>query len=144
MPPPIVILGTLLVGLYLDGRLRAWPEFMFITTGFGILVIASGLTLIAAALGLFRSFRTRAEPWQPASALVSSGVYRFSRNPMYLGMLLTYAGLATALQSVTAVFLLLPLLVVIDRLVIRREEAYLQRRFGKTYENYRVEVRRWF
>lgn len=114
VPPPIVILGTLLMGLYLDGRLTDRPEFMPITLGFGVLAIFSGLGLIAAALGVFRRLRTRVEPWQPASALVSSGVYRFSRNPMYLGMLLTYAGVAIALQSLMAVLLLLPLFVVIE------------------------------
>lgn len=62
---------------------------------------------------------------------------------MYLGMLLTYAGVAIALQSLMAVLLLLPLFVVIDRFVVRREEAYLQRRFGEAYDKFRLEVRRW-
>lgn len=144
VPPPLVIAGTLMVGLHLDGRLKVWPELMLLTSGFGVLVIVSGLALIAAALGLFRGAETRAEPWRPASALVSSGVYRLSRNPMYLGMLMVYAGIATALQSVTTVLLLLPLFVGIDRLVVRREEAYLQRRFGERYDKYMLEVRRWF
>lgn len=143
VPPPLVIVGTLLLGLDLDGRLTAWPEFMFITTLFGGLVGSAGLAIIARTFGLFRKAETRAEPWQPATALVRSGVHKVSRNPMYLGMLATYGGVALAMQSVSALLLLLPLFMTINWFVVRREEAYLQRRFGSAYDEYRREVRRW-
>ena len=143
VPPPLIIGGTLLAGLWLDGRLRDAPALMLLPSLVGSAVIAFGLAIILAALGLFRKAETRPEPWQAATTLVRSGVYRFTRNPMYLGMLLTYAGVALALQSPTAGLLLLPLILVIDRAVVAREETYLARRFGPDYERYRGEVRRW-
>ena len=143
VPPPLIILGTLLTGLWADGRLAFRSPFMLIPLAMGALVVCVGLGTIAAALGVFRKAETRPEPWKPAANLVLKGVYRFTRNPMYLGMLLTYAGFALAFRSVTAAALLLPLFVVIDRVVVAREEAYLTRRFGADYIKYKMEVRRW-
>lgn len=142
IPPPLIMLGTLLVGLIVDGRVGLWPDmspFVFL----GALLAASGAGLIAMALGLFRRADTRPEPWQPASNLVLGGIYRFTRNPMYLGMLLIYGGVAVALESPTAGLLLVPLVVVLDRFVVAREEAYLLRRFGAAYLSYQARVRRW-
>ncbi len=62
---------------------------------------------------------------------------------MYLGMLLTYAGIAIALRSPTAGILLVPVLAIMDRIVVAREEAYLERRFGESFIRYRSQVRRW-
>lgn len=143
IPPPAIIIGTLLVGLGLDGRLIAAPEWMLIPTMVGMSISLLGVSLIVAALGRFRRVGTRAEPWQPSTTLVRNGVFRFTRNPMYLGMLLVYAGIALALQSVAAGGLLIPLWIVIDRAVIKREENYLLRRFGPEFQSYRAEVRRW-
>ena len=143
VPPPLIVAVTLLVGLWFDGRLQSWPN-----TPPLLLIIGSGLTtagfsLIGIALRLFRRARTRPEPWQPATELVQTGIYRFTRNPMYLGMLVTYAGVALMLQSPAAGLLLIPLGVVIDRFVIAREEAYLRDCFGRSYDVYRSKVRRW-
>lgn len=142
VPPPLIIFGTLLVGLIVDGRLRRWPE-MSPLVFLGALLVAIGVGLIAMALGLFRRAETRPEPWQPASELVLGGVYRFTRNPMYLGMFAIYGGVAIALKSPMAGLLLVPVMVVIDRFVVAREEAYLRRRFGPAYLSYQERVRRW-
>ena len=143
VPPPLIILGTLVIGLWIDGRLAFRTPFMVIPLVIGVLIVCVGLAAIGAALGLFRKAGTRAEPWKPAANLVLKGVYRFTRNPMYLGMLLIYAGLALAFRSLTAGALLFPLFFVMDRLVVAREEDYLTRRFGGVYNKYREEVRRW-
>ena len=143
IPPPAIIIGTLLVGLGIDGRLAVAPEPMLIPTTIGVGISILGLSLIAAALGRFHRVGTRAEPWQPSKVLVRNGVFRFTRNPMYLGMLLVYAGIALALQSVAAGALLIPLWLMIDRTVVKREEQYLLRRFGSAFREYRAEVRRW-
>ncbi len=79
----------------------------------------------------------------PSSALVTSGPYRFTRNPMYLGMASLYAGIALAFGLLWSLALLLVVLVVIDRGVIAREERYLERRFGDEYRLYKQQVRRW-
>lgn len=143
VPPPLIIGGSLLAGLAIDGRVQSMPVLETVSATAGSLMTALGLGLVAVSLGLFRSARTRPEPWQPASALIHSGLYRYTRNPMYLGMLLIYAGLATALRSPTAGLLLIPVFAIMDRLVVVREEAYLRRRFGAEFERYRATVRRW-
>ena len=144
VPPPVIVAGTLLAGLWFDGRLQTFPRPPLSLLTDGSVAIAMGLALIGAALGLFRRARTRPEPWQPATELVQTGIYRFTRNPMYFGMLVTYAGVALVLQSPAAGLLLIPLGLVIDRFVIAREETYLRRRFGPSYDAYRSIVRRWF
>ena len=77
------------------------------------------------------------------AVLINEGPYRFSRNPIYVGFAITYAGLAIAMDSALALFLLLPCLAVVDQFVIAREERYLAARFGADYDAYRNRVRRW-
>jgi len=84
------------------------------------------------------------KPWKASSAFVTEGVYRWTRNPMYLGMALAYAGAALLLDSLVALLLLIPLVFVIQKEVIAREEAYLEDRFGERYRRYKADVRRWF
>jgi protein-S-isoprenylcysteine O-methyltransferase Ste14 len=86
---------------------------------------------------------TNVQPSQPSTSLVSTGLYRISRNPMYLGMALLYAGLALLLESIVALILLPVVLVIIQTQVIVREERYLEARFGDDYVAYKGRVRRW-
>ena len=109
----------------------------------GGVLVASGAFLIVAALGLFRLAKTRPEPWQPTTAIVTNGIYGYTRNPMYLGMALTYAGVAILCDSVVALLLLIPALLVIQYGVIRLEEHYLDGKFGADYRTYMQRVRRW-
>ena len=139
LPPPLIFGGLLAVGLMIDrSPLRFHPVSIV-----GLALAAGGLVLIAIALGLFRRSKTRPEPWQPASSLIISGLYRFTRNPMYLGMASLSLGIALAFTSVAAVLLSLAALTIIDRFVVPREEAYLSRRFGQDYRAYLARVRRW-
>lgn len=139
VPPPLIFGGPLVAGLTIDMHLHEFG----IPQGLGILFFAGALVLVGAGLNLFRRERTRPEPWQPASALVVSGIYRFTRNPMYLGMALAALAVATFCQSFSGVALTLVAAAIIDRFVIRREEAYLQRRFGNEHQSYKQQVRRW-
>jgi protein-S-isoprenylcysteine O-methyltransferase Ste14 len=109
----------------------------------GWILVASGLTLATTALILFFRRRTTVRPDRPATALVTSGPYKFTRNPMYVSQVLMYAGLAIMWQSVWALLLLPFVVVYIDRQVIRREESHLERRFGTEYREYRARTRRW-
>jgi protein-S-isoprenylcysteine O-methyltransferase Ste14 len=93
--------------------------------------------------GLFHRLRTAIIPFKPASRLVTSGIYRWTRNPMYLGMALIYAGVAILFDSPVALLLLVAVVVIIQRSVIAREEAYLERAFGDEYRVYKGRVRRW-
>ena len=77
------------------------------------------------------------------TALVTTGPYRISRNPGYLGLALAYAGIAVLAHAVWVLAMLVPALVVVDRMVIAREERYLERRFGEQYSSYKRRTRRW-
>ena len=139
VPPPLMLAAFVGVGLLIDGG----PMATGLVLAAAMIVGLAGLGLIASALGLFFRSKTRPEPWRAASFLVAAGPYRFTRNPMYLGM--TLVGLAAALASSSAAAALMTLLaaLIVDRVVIRREEAYLTRRFGMDYQAYRDKVRRW-
>lgn len=143
VPPPLLTLGVLALGLAFDGRFTGVPETHLYWRVFAAAVVAVGVILIVVALGIFRKRGTRPEPWAPASTIVTSGLYRFTRNPMYLGMLLVYSGLALYLWSPISGLLLVPLFLIMNWVIIPREEAYLTRRFGEPYLAYRRSTRRW-
>jgi protein-S-isoprenylcysteine O-methyltransferase Ste14 len=108
-------------------------------------LISTGITLSLLGVRSFRRAKTTVNPTCPGSstALVASGVYRITRNPMYLGFLLILAGAAVLMENATA-FLILPAFVLyLNRFQIRAEEAALQARFGDTFTIYRSRVRRW-
>jgi protein-S-isoprenylcysteine O-methyltransferase Ste14 len=91
----------------------------------------------------FRSARTSMVPMRPSTALVTSGPYRVTRNPMYVGMAFLYAGLALLLGVIWSLAFLPAVLLMVDRFVIAREERYLEARFGEEYRAYKGRVRRW-
>jgi protein-S-isoprenylcysteine O-methyltransferase Ste14 len=91
----------------------------------------------------FRRAGTTENPFKPSTALVFDGPYRFTRNPMYLGMAAVYVGLAFVLGLMWALLFLPLVLIAVDRLVIAREEPYLERKFGEEYVAYKRRVRRW-
>ena len=160
-PPPLIYLGFLLAGwgvieaaalpsvvAAIGPEASAWLTVGFgletpVRRGLALVLIVGGLVLDGAAAGHFRRLRTAVEPWKPTTALATGGLYRFTRNPIYLGFAITYAGLALAMDSLLVLFLLVPCLVVVDRFVIQREERYLANKFGAEYAAYRQTVRRW-
>ena len=144
IPPPLIVLGTLLLGAAFDERLTQWDSPSWPALLAGTLLIGAGLGIMIAAVRLFGRAGTPKQPWLPSTALVTDGIYRRTRNPMYAGMLLVYSGLASYLQSLSAAILLIPLVLIFDRLIIPREEAFLRRRFGQAYLDYCARVRRWF
>jgi protein-S-isoprenylcysteine O-methyltransferase Ste14 len=143
VPPPAFYAIAVLGGYLLN---RRWP----LPVGEGVIVAAAAwvLTLVWVALtissvGNFRRSRTSIVPIRPATALVTSGIYRFTRNPMYVGMAALTAALALFMNSWWPIVLLLPVLVVVRVFVIALEERYLERRFGAEYVGYMRRVRRW-
>lgn len=144
-PPPLAFLGFLLIGLVIDrvAGLAGWG----LPTSLRLLLAAAatglGLALIVPALGGFRKAKTPPEPWREVKALVKTGVYRFTRNPMYLGMAGIYSGLALGMNSVSAIVLLPIVIVIIRSQVIAAEETYMAKTFGAAYRDYCDQVRRW-
>lgn len=145
LPPPLIYFGFLAVGWGL-GQWIDEPSLglaVEVRRGVALTLIVGGLLLDGAAAGYFRRLGTPPEPWKPTTALATGGLYRFSRNPIYLGFAITYLGLAVAMDSPIALALLVPCLIVVDRFVIAREERYLAGRFGAEYAAYKGKVRRW-
>lgn len=145
VPPPLIFLGLTLVGPVFD-RLLAVPPLDFgraVRTVLIVILVTLGLTLVLAAIRRFQRAGTRAEPWAPSSAIVCDGIYRFTRNPMYVGMALVMLGLALVIGSISSLAMVAVAILVVDRYVIRREEAYLEAKFGSAYNEYRRRVRRW-
>jgi protein-S-isoprenylcysteine O-methyltransferase Ste14 len=144
--PPLLFLGALLLGLLLDRLLPlsfpvAWSDLINgIIAGSLILI---GLALAAAGIRNFSSARTPVPTNEPTRALVTSGIHGWTRNPIYLGMFLLYGGIGVAAQSLWMLILILPLAIAIRFGVVAREEAYLERRFGDAYRDYKARVRRW-
>lgn len=145
-PPPLIFLGFLIAGIALEyGVVRTQgldmpPSLRWTVTP---LLFLAGLAFIAAALARFRRADTPAPPWQPTTAFVAEGVYRWSRNPMYLGMALIYSALGVAADAPVVFWLLVPLVMTIHYGVILREERYMAARFGAPYLDYAHHVPRW-
>jgi protein-S-isoprenylcysteine O-methyltransferase Ste14 len=145
VPVPWVFVLTYLVGAGVE---RAWPLDSAVKTLRGLTVIGIAVFGLGAAIagwGLwtFRKARTTTVPGEASSQLVAWGPYRFSRNPMYVGLTLAYLGEAGILRQIWPV-LLLPLVIgYVNGIVIPVEEDKLREGFGGAYDRYRSSVRRW-
>lgn len=144
-PPPLIYLLLLVLGIW-TGRKLNLPGIGLdesAVTVIGALLAVIGIIVNLAGAGLFHKLRTAIIPFKPATKLVTSGIYGWTRNPMYLGMALIYAGIAILFDSILALALLPLVLAIIQTNVIAREEVYLERRFGDAYRDYKRRVRRW-
>jgi protein-S-isoprenylcysteine O-methyltransferase Ste14 len=142
--PPLLFLGTIALAALLEAVVPfPLPLSPGVAYGLGALLVLGGLALLLLGARRFSAAGTNIPPTLPTTALVVTGPYRWSRNPLYLAMLLIYAGLGIAALSSWALLLAVPLVLVLNYGVIIREEAYLERKFGGDYRAYRARVRRW-
>jgi protein-S-isoprenylcysteine O-methyltransferase Ste14 len=109
----------------------------------GAIVFVLALALVAWAIVTITRAGSNVPTNLPTTAIVESGPYRFTRNPIYLGMFLGLIGLAIAFDNLWLLMMLVPFALVIHYGVVAREEAYLERKFGDAYRGYRSRVRRW-
>lgn len=109
----------------------------------GGMVFVLALALIAWAIATITRAGSNVPTGMPTTTIVAAGPYRFTRNPIYLGMFLGLVGLAIAFDSLWLLGTLVPFALVIRYGVVAREEAYLERKFGDAYRHYRARVRRW-
>ena len=143
--PPLIMAGFAVAMWLMD---RYLPVAEWISGDWqraGYVVMAAALVIDLWALSLFLRARTTIHPLRLGenSALVVDGIYRLTRNPMYLGLLLLLTGLAVRLGSVSPFFLLPVFVAVVHRLQIVHEERFLVTKYGRTYEDYRARVGRW-
>ena len=141
-PPPVIYVGFLGLGFVLESllpgaELPGWAQWI------GAVVIVAGVALMILFEVAFKRAGTEANPYRPSTALATDGPYRFSRNPGYLGMAITYIGITLAAEAPWALVTLVPATLVIQYGVIAREERYLERLFGEEYLSYKRTTRRW-
>lgn len=142
-PPPLIYLAGLASGWVLHkfmpinllpGR---WARLV------GGVLSGFALALGGSAFATMHRAKTPPEPWEPTTAIVAHGPFRYTRNPIYLSFTLLYAGISAALNSLTMLLPLPVVLIVVLRGVIEREERYLEQKFGDEYVHYKQRVRRW-
>ena len=141
--PPVLVSMHVLAAFFLN---KLWPlSFTFPKVlewvGYVLVLIGLGLT-ISAASGLMRA-RTTLDPHGSVSNIVTSGPYRFSRNPIYLGFVCLLIGFPFIFRMYWGLILSPLLIVLMNMLVIQHEEAYLAKKFGEAYTGYKSRVRRW-
>jgi len=141
--PPALFAGTLALGLLLHFifPVNFLPRSIAIASG--VVVIVGAALIAISAFRAMRRAQTAVNPSHPTTAIVSDGAFGFSRNPIYLSLTLLYVGIALLFNALWVLLLLLPLVVVVQSGVIRREERYLERKFGDEYLRYKGSVRRW-
>ena len=145
VPPPLIYAAGIGAGWLLH-RWRPLPITDGPSTARMLLALLCGLLYLVIFVGAFTAFRrahTTLIPNRPATALVTVGPYRVSRNPMYVSMVALYLGLTLLLDSWWPLLLLPIVVVIVDRAVIAREERYLGAAFPGEYGAYRARVRRW-
>ncbi len=142
--PPIAWALAFVVGLGVDWLypLRFVPASVR-GAWVGSAIFVVGLVLAIWAIVTIRKAGTRVETNKPTTTIVANGPYRFTRNPIYIGMFLGQTGLAIGFDSLWILATLVPFYFVIRHGVIAREEAYLERKFGDVYLDYKSRVRRW-
>ena len=142
--PPVLVAIALAVGLGLEWIFPTQlfdPELGF---WLGLLLIGVAVLLVSGPAIQFFKAKTGIATFQPASKLVTSGIYGLSRNPIYIGLIAGLLGLALLIDSLWLLLTVPAVALVLDRGVILREETYLEEKFGEDYRSYKRRVRRWF
>ncbi len=142
-PPPLIYLAGIVIGLVLPNPVPTSILPRGLGYGVGAVLILSAVWISLWGVREMRRAGTAVNPRTPTTALVTTGPFRFSRNPLYVSLTLCYLGIAIAAQSLWALVLLLGVLAVTQYGVIYREERYLEDRFGAEYVRYKERVRRW-
>jgi len=147
VPPPLMAAVALVVGLVLDWLAPAYILSLMVAVGVriavGLVLMAAGGALGFAAVRVFRKAGTAVRPWKPSSALVTEDVFQWLRNPMYVGLMLMLAGFAVMIASDWTLVMTIVFALVIHFGVVKREERYLEAKFGDPYRAYRKRVRRY-
>lgn len=142
-PPPLIFLTGIALGVALD---RLWPGGFWPGEARWLVaapLIAGGFFVVFLAFQRFRTAGTHIEPYKPTTAIVTDGLFGWSRNPIYLSMVAVMVGIAVAINNFWVLVMLAPVLVVMSIGVIAREERYLLGKFGDDYQRYKDTVRRW-
>ena len=146
-PPPLIALAAVVLGLALDWLLPAYVLTVLLSywerVFIAVILIGAGAALAIPAMRGFRSAGTHVEPWKASTVLVTGGVFGRLRNPMYVGLTLLLAGLSIFLASDWMLVMTIVFMPVIHFGVVKREERYLEAKFGDAYRAYKASVPRY-
>ena len=144
VPAPVIFLIFFVFGLALNWILPL-PILtnLLVVRVAGLLVVGVGFFVGGIAVVEMRRVHTSPNPHKPVTTLVEAGVFRYSRNPVYLAMFVIYIGIAICINVLWLIFLFPVLLWSIKNCVVKPEEDYLERRFNDVYREYKKRVRRW-
>ena len=141
--PPLIYLSGLVLGIamhFIDPMTFISEK---LTLPLGVAALLLSWFLVIRAMRSLMDAHTNVDPRQPTTALVTSGPYAFSRNPIYLSMALFAVGIGILANELWIILTLIPVLGIIHIGVILREEKYLTKKFGEEYARYKARVRRW-
>jgi protein-S-isoprenylcysteine O-methyltransferase Ste14 len=141
--PPALVAGSVLLGFVLQ---KVAPNPVLpkrVRRGLGLALTVSAFAVAFSALRELREAHTPFDVREPTTAVVTTGIYAYTRNPLYLAMMMLYLGIGSLRNSRWHWLLALPTAVALQVAVIAREEAYLERKFGAEYLDYKARVRRW-
>ena len=143
--PPLIYIVALGIGFLLQWLVPLSVSQSWRSPGrvVGYALVAIGLALMGSAVGLFFRAGTTPNPTQPTTTLVFRGPYRFTRNPMYVGNMVVTAGIGLAGNTWWPLVMAFVASAIVRRVVIAREEQYLEHKFGEPYVEYTKRVRRW-
>ena len=142
-PPPLIALLNVLFGALLNWF---WPLPIIsenLRWPLGLAFVLVGLGTIVSCSRLFKKAHTNIEPWKTTSHIVTTGIYAFSRNPIYLSFVLIGLGIAFAVNTLWIVLMQISVVLLIQKFVIAKEETYLESKFGEEYRTYKSNVHRW-
>ncbi len=141
--PPVIFGVALLTGIVIDVVYPLPNIPIGIQLGIGIAIVISGILLIRSSMTSIDRAGTTYDPYAVSTALVTTGTYRYTRNPGYLGLAVIQFGLAVMIDSIWILLTTIIAIAVVNQFVIKLEEEKLGRSFGQEYQNYIKQVRRW-
>lgn len=142
-PPPLIYAVPLVAGWYVN-RANPFPIMSgLFAQRIGIALIVIAILLDLSAIVQFWRKHTSMMPYKPTTAIIQTGPFRMTRNPLYLSMTLLYVGISLVMNAMWPLLFLPLVLLIMHRGVIQREERYLEQKFGDEYIGYKSRVRRW-
>ena len=143
VPPPLLVGLAFAVGVWLRVNAPRPVLAPVLAQGLAVLSLAAGAAIGVGGFRAFRLARTSFLPHEESTALIERGPFRFTRNPLYLSLVLAHLAVALWLNNLWMLLLAAPLVLALQTLVIAQEERYLEEQFGEPYRAYRTRVRRW-
>ena len=142
-PPPLIFIIGMIIGYAINYRFPVTLGESEYINLFGKLLITVAITVLGYALYLFFKAKTEIEPWKPTSSIISTGLFAYSRNPIYTAFCITTVGLGLVFNNMWMLISFIPSAVFVYHIAIKKEERYLESKFGNEYINYKQKVRRW-